>query len=565
MSASAPRTTAKQGLGSSEDAVKRHAERAFSVRKDKRAEKLNQRRRITASDGEVGATEWTAACARYTASTTIEERLVKLTHIMILGTNDQLETFITDHILRSDTIASLIDLMATHPLLAYRICAIKCLVNLVGAETSHILACAVLMVDGGVLASAAAVLRDPPPHSSDNAKDRSLYLQCMWECVLNLACSCPEGRDAVLSSPLFVNAPTPLPPRSPPPFIVALSTGSTAPAELMLALLDTIVSSGNTLPPEPLLMTVWPILCEALTQHVLPEPARQEGTNVLLDYLLSVLSIVARRSGERFFAQLLMVGGDGQSHTSAPLLVWFTRLLPRLTLTPPKNRERAAIILVSAGRIAVEGATFQQIMASAGAIPAMVRLANDANEALRREGTTWIANYASEGVAYVEQLLECGAFDPIVACIRGSHQRDSPVTRQSIFALVTACYSCIRERGERADDILGQLVVSKHVVRYTRPFVDMVGCDDMTVDVLTLWHSLLVWNTAVITPLLEECGAMERVSILLGHRNMRIFKLAEAIEERVERADGMDVDHEAVEQPPPVMVAPGTWRGGFNF
>jgi hypothetical protein len=208
-----------------------------------------------------------------------------------------------------------------------------------------------------------------------------------------------------------------------------------------------------------------------------------------------------------------------------------------------------------------------QRMVDAGGIAVMSRMMQDKNERLRREGLLWIANLALDGFKFVELLFDSKALEHAYITIRS---RDRPyLVRNAIFAMLNVCKTCLANTmNPRSEDIMGHLIDNYQLMAHTVQYVDVPGCDELTIDILCLWNNAIKWRPAFVIPLLEERGGLDKVSQMLSHRNTKIYKLAVEIDDKTHKREMECGEEPCVAFDPPVGVSaqdPTVYHGGFNF
>jgi hypothetical protein len=238
--------------------------------------------------------------------------------------------------------------------------------------------------------------------------------------------------------------------------------------------------------------------------------------------IMIILSILTKSSPE-FAIRLIAI--------ERPVITFLVGLYTRLVNTIDKIR--VAKTLVCIGFLTVPQCEFQNIMREAGCIQLMTAISQEANEELRREAMVWIANYAVESYLFVTHLIQCRAFDGVIAYLQ--HPSGTKYTSQAIYVLKTASQSCYTNRSAESDEVLRMLLGQNGWLRFTSQRIGRKGCDEITLEILSLWIALIKWDIHFVRPILEESGGLGHLDKLLADKNPAIWSSANRLDEMLNK------------------------------
>lgn len=521
------KTLFKKGLGTTEDAVERSAIRSDGIRKKKKEDVLARRRNQSKP---ATLTQFQTLCKEY-----VFGKSFNILQILCrIGTNQELQDEFPNLLYSGERkngpeIVQVLVRMASFPS-PDTTPALDTLVNITGASTSYAVEIAQTIIREGFLNHAIKYIQTDP------AQVKPEWLNDIWGVVANLVCLCPEARDIVLAS------------MYPQAFYTQVQRGTVEISTLLLIICGSLEVSP-VLPPNEFFMTAWPFLVAQLKTLYAQEHA--DG----LDFVLCAFVAIASRCTDVEFFQSLV---NYNQMEIIPIMITVCK-----KLTDNVNKLRICQFLVRVGML--PHIQFQECMKKHGCLELMIRMTQDSAERLRREGLVWLGNFASEGIEYVELILEKNALEAVINTIRRQHRHF--LVRNSIYVLIAMCNSCLRcADRNRAENVMGFLFDTKQVISLTVPYVDVVANENMTIDILQLWRDALKWKREFISPLIEERGGFDRVAKLIGTRNTTIFKLCSEIED-LNNANEMEIEATVFDSKP-IGIDPSNptvFHGGFNF
>lgn len=517
----------KTGLGTTEDAAKRHADKAISLRREKREDKI-QRMRNRNHCGGANAFELSNVIAMRDAfiATRSYESSQFLKHFMHVS-----EAEAINEILCVPLVEACIHAIAeqNHPPAfgggtsgSGVMCnAADCLVNIAAdIDNAHIPAI------GKAIFARPAFYAVMNQHLCN--KDSPIRHD-MWKVLANMACMCQDARNVMLQSIVFV---APSTGNALPIFASEFDKRDASTLPILLVLLMGVCASPDAVIPEAFMMAHWRRIVNLLP-FFLPEPQREEQPMEVLEYTLTIIQKTLEKSSEQRAVQMVAM---------EPPAVAFMVGLCRRVSGVNFNVLRVQRILVMLSKYNTPGQEFLHAMRNAGCIPLMTELSVNANERIQKEALMWIGNYAAEGPAFVKHLLDGNAFDGIIGFLRRAPKQH--VLDQALYVLVAAVKACCppRPSGGGDNNILQTLITHKQFINFTVRHVGQVGCDTRTCDILSMWVALLKWNRKFVQPILEETHGLERVDDLLGSQNVAIYKLASQVDDIVHSGRGGMMD-----------------------
>ena len=506
----------KTGLGDINQVSKRHAEKAGLRSKKKRDEKITRIRKQNNNATFVVPDNYSeqALLARNVFLKTASlEALQFIQKFLKTAEKREVNALLDDQ----GMLASAMVTLLKHNSTVYAPIAADCLVNIIGyVKKDKLSSVATVLTKTDFISIAYAhVMNQQSPIRLD-----------MWMCIANMACLCQDARNYLLETPLFKS--------NNPPFTVELAQQDPATLPVMLLTLQTFYPQKDTQKEddtyvlnEPFTMAQWRALCNILYTNC-PAPMKQTDRDRDLSMVLLIMRSVFDRATPLFRIRLTSI--------ERPLIVFLVGLLPRICAIDDKIR--VAKMLVDFGIVDVPECEFQNIMREAGCIQLMTDLSQSGHEALKREAIVWIANYAAESYTFVRHLLQCRAFDGIVAYLQ--HPSDIKYTNQAIYVLKTASQSCYTNRTAESDEVLRTLLGQNGWLRFTCERIGRIGCVELTLEILSFWIALVKWDIHFVRPILEELGGLKKLDVLLADKNPAIWSLSNRLDEMLNKEMEMD-------------------------
>jgi hypothetical protein len=577
----------KKGI---KDKTQKRADQNLALRKQKRDDKLKQRRVVVKQND---------------ASITFEQLLTRYDKKALLG-GDVMQLHVLNEMLGIATKSQLdrhvnalivVDKQPVVIHLLIRLCesdvgliAATCLVNLTGTRTTFELECAQALVRSGYL--------DVVNRISQRAWNTSTPIEpgfhmCLWEVVLNIVIVCPKtaealsSRDIVLASPLMGFAQDkPIELGKPHD---SMNSGFTRdlravfsdgyPKSYKAVMIPQFMSvicgiyemDDIDLPPWSFTVSVWPFVIAAFMDVQVKQYEEMDNLEKLC--VSNVLAIVwmifygLKDDGKRsvFLFNL----------AKPPLMMQkLQQLFKHVTMVDQKRIIRT-FVLISAfpcGRNVL-----QTVMQDTGCVPLMLWCTQSNQDVIREHAYLWVGNYMADGVTYVDELLNKGLLDSLIPSVRRESQR--VIQRNAVYALMTMFNACDEDcrdlqTADMANGIMHRLVVKQGIFRYLAPFISLDTKDpELTTDVLVVVAHALKWNRKVALEAIENVDTPDRVTALLdqihklkGHQLTVLYNAAVTVDDllnnRAPEPDRLQLMDTSMTESG--MVAPGVFQGGFK-
>lgn len=506
----------KTGLGDTESVVHRHAQKAVSIRKGKRDERMQRIRNTGPSPSSAGP------------SMTVDQLMASAFAMrdVFIRTGSLESLQFLQQFFRHVSEKDLNDLLDDQGLLVKSMVTLLMHTN-VGHVTlaADCLVCITGEVDIIKLSSVEVLLNKTPfleiAHTHMNQRNSPIFLD-MWKCVANLACVCQDARNILIQSPIFRKA-NPQDPRM-PVFVTEFDREDPATIQIVLLILFGFCSFDNSTICEPFIFSHWGRITKLL-YSVFPAPMKEEPGGEPIEVLESLLEII-----EGILYKSRPEFGAGLIYKEKPLIPFMIHLCPRLNTV---NQIRAARIVAQMGFYKVPNNEFLHLMREAGCIQLMSRFSLHPVERIQREALVWFAYYAGGSSEFVSHLIYNKALDGTFEFFRRDPKQSMVV--QAMFILTVACQSCYQSKTNKkeSDEILKDLLITKQCLGLMCHQLDKPGQVKMVTDILALWLGLLKWNRAFVLPYLEEIGGIEKVEKLLGDNCTAIYNLASKIDDLI--------------------------------
>jgi hypothetical protein len=510
----------KSNLGDTNDVVKRHADKAQSLRREKRDEKIQRmRNRETKSETMPDRFLENALAARDAFLRTASLESLQFIQKFLRTMDDEDINHLLDD---KGALASHMVLLLKHPNPLFVLTASDCLVNITGSVSAE------------KISSVAAVLTKTDfiniAHAHVSNVNSPLRLD-MWMCIANIANLCQDARNVLFQTSLFRVVPSPGGGgNSNPPFSSELALQDPATQPIILLVLFGLCADKESLINQPFVMAHWHQIC-SLLYNACPAPMRGEHNESLNMLILIISKILSKeKSSDEFCIRLLSI--------ERPLISFLVKLCPRVE--DIANQIRILQTLVHIGLQSVPQYEFQNIMREAGCIQMMSLYSQSPHDRIRREAMMWIGNYANECYEFVTHLLSVRAFDGITEYIQ--HPSEKSLMCQAIYVLSAASESCCRNKTEESNQVLKTFFGQNGWLRFTSQRVGRKGCNDLTFDILKLWVMLINWDKHFVRPILEETGGLAKVDELLADKDPRIWSAANALDELLQQNEEMEIN-----------------------
>ncbi len=336
----------------------------------------------------------------------------------------------------------------------------------------------------------------------------------IWDVANNVALSCPEGRDAVLQSPLFGFFVSEADAQQ-APFMRTLRASARA-SDLNLQTLINAMLNHATPPAWSFVAAVWSTLVRALCE-LQPMPHDQlTGVDqvVRTRVLTNVLRVLlAKYKSIDTVLALPMPTGTGTAPAIAIVYDRLTALEPALS-----DDHRMNVCLPIFNHLAA----VRPDCASPAALRLMVRGISAPKARHRVQAYLWMASYMSAGVRFVAEMLRVGAIRIMLHAVRTGEQHNKDARCAAVHALMGAFEGCFQDPNRaEADQMMRNLVVGCDIFNVVGPFLREQRSDldkqalEMTCKVLQVAADALTWNREAAIAKLRESEVGDCIDTIL--------------------------------------------------
>jgi len=445
--------------------------------------------------------------------------------------------------------------------------ALRCMVNLTSTHSTKDLECTNAFMKAHMFDMISQ-------HLVANHAGRHLFMTdyihaALWELVINVILSCPEGGGLVVRSGLFgfsdmsagsagthvTAAGTPLA----APFnqdlmrIFGMINMTPQHRNVMIPIMMSVIYSifqalPDSAPPLPwqFIMCCWTYLIQVLKEF---QPRQWKESDKNMRYTIkcvikSILFIVRISHADQQRMVDLFI-----QNSPLDIMRKLCLLMPMCN-DKPQIRVDLVRIMTEIGALPFPIGLYQKCMRECGGIPQLVLATQEVRDSsLRRFAFCWAGNYMADGVEYVSELMTAGLLDSIRASVR---QDLSEVSNAAVYALLTMFAACDEDRernngfsSKHADGVMGTIVVQYQMFRWVTPFIGVVGREAMTADILSTIYKALRWNRELtLSQLRNNSDATSRLEHLIAdlkcNRRGDIYELAHKIENLIDDGEKME-------------------------
>jgi hypothetical protein len=555
----------KKGI---KDKTRQRDDQQLSIRKNKRQEKLIERRQYDVDNFEGYTFE---ALVNMFNPALISQRNVtslrQLSQMIYLANEFQLEQVILKNILPHLPLLVRFCESFEHADQPIVIAAITCLVNLTSKKLHHDVLVAKTIFDAGFIHRTVPALVSRHHEGTNGCMNLEIRTK-LWDTVANLGLTCIEARDTIMNSPLM-------------PAILAhefqhlydQNDGETMRLLLpILICLNRVMTQYKCDTPYIYLFAIWPHLIrtwmELQPQPLVDvHPRIQAMTHHVLDSIHCTL--------------VLQQGHDeqqGTKHMKRMMLMTHCLFFSKLReMYPLVSRHCQLVILEIINRVSaieLNQGGFQDLMDHSGCVGLVLQAATNNSEYQRMQAFLIIGNFMSDGVMYVRKMIQGGAVALIMDSIR--LERNADVRERATWAFLTMFETCddyrkkdISQRDE-AENIMRSLVNEYNMFRYILPLLTKVGMDEqLVISVLKILCTALEWDYELTCHKVQANAAdqitilLDRLNSLKGSQVTNLFRLASRVDDLLHHRQ--EEETIIMEPSAPGFDANGVWHGAFSF
>lgn len=425
--------------------------------------------------------------------------------------------------------------------------AMEALLNLTGTYTSYDVLICNAVVRAGLL---------------NQSPGQDIWL---WKIAINIACSCDEARAVVLNTTLATQWLLPA--------LAAAPFESEIIAELycfICVLLDSRTRKPYDMSFWPFIVAVWPHVVRGFqTLQPMPFAELTKYAHGMRQNILPVIKLVLGKAP---------VSDDGVSLALPLVAPILEPLFAKVgQLAPALGAVDLLIAMDICKDISALPLDFQLPMERTPSIVnLLMRSIQCSDHNLREAGFWWLGNYMIGSSIHVRTMLNRDVVGVLLQAIRSGEKRHVNVRRAAVFALMTMFGTCYIDyvesiaRTKEANAILYTLVVGNNIFGTIVPFMNVVGQEDVSKNILGIVRDSLHWNYAKTMEALNDTEAADRIDIILadmrGSANQKLYAAAvevdNLINKRAPEAERMDID----DLPKESYVTPeGVLQGSYSF
>jgi hypothetical protein len=528
----------KQGIGSSDRVTQKHVERNISIRKQKRDRAMARLR----NTGQVKQDQFKQYYSQLNLPSLLSRQDAKqlniLNQCLSCATDGQVNEYLPqlimyDSVQKSSPVISFLVQLLCEANIEVGTMASSCLVNISGSklEEDYQPLLAQLLIEAHFLDAAISHIQ----------QDSCIAKDC-WYIVANLIGLCDASRDVVLCSTLFKNTHQ----RSDwsSPFLLEMRRGRPDYEKLIFAICSNSFEMGNTLPDLN--------YCVVVLQYIISYLSANWGANVressaepdlILASAISSLSEFAQKcniNNEEHAKTFALVVGD--AHRRGCGFTFLVQLCKRLCIL---NQFRLSHFFIKAGKFNTPDHALQSLMYDSGCAQLMIDYLEHMDSRLQRQGLIWIGNFVSDSFHFMKVIMEMDAFSKVIRILR--RPSNNQIRNGAVYCLLQASTICLNAYKDatyrnQANNYIARLVQHYKLVQITCMYVDVRGEPWLTIDILEIWISLLMWDRSFATREIELYGGLDSVHQLLGSPSEEIFKLSERILFFMEDSNTMEMD-----------------------
>ncbi len=579
----------KKGIVAEEQTQKR-ADEQVSIRKQKRANKL-ERKRITVKPDFEGIpdvpqnAEFETLLPRYSVTAFMagdvaqlrilnmlfgaanSENLERHIHTLIMSPSDKKTPVVIQRLVQG---CDILEPKSPEQVSILRMC-LSTLYNFTGTPTSFDKSVAQALIHSGFL----TIFRR---HLEVLAQGKTPFVDIdlrrqAWDIIYNIIVSVfgHEARDTVLADPLFAfpygdsgNGHNSMFTRE----LQACRDEALVPT--MAGILSACYEHGRALPPWLFILNTWQFLVKILFAiQPIPYDQMDAPAFATVNYITgSILSLFRKMAEPRDNALFLLKQVD---------LTAFMRKLGQLCEVGNLAIQRRIVeTLVEISELKLGQGVFQKAAKESRCTSICFHAINSRDEIMRWRGFLLVGNYMSDGLEYVMDMMDGGVTPIIIA-----RARDDTIAprRTAIFALMSMFLTCNFEREnmtnrKTAEGVMRTLLHKFEMFRWICPLLGLPGQEKMTVDILNVISTSLEWDHELTLEALALGDGEHKVSDTLnravnelrGERSNAVFQAASKVEALLNDKEGGGGGGMDMEIDVPVGYVNGVYYGsGFSF
>ncbi len=390
----------------------------------------------------------------------------------------------------------------------------------------------------------------------------------LWIIAANITCSCEEAKSVVLNSVLAKQ------------WLIPTLAAAHFESELIVdiyVLICALIDSKTRDPFDtttfwPFVVAIWPHVMNTL-QTLQPMPCAEltPHARVMRTSIISIIKVILGKSP---------VSDNGMplslplvAPILEPLFAKVGQLAPTLDSL---DLLRVMEICKDVSHIPMD---FQLAMERTPSIVnLLMRSIQCSDQEIRQDGFLWLGNYMMGSTIHVRTMLNREVVGILLQAIRSGESRHINVRRNAVFALMAMFGTCFIDytdridRTKEANAIMYTLVVGSNIFGTLIPFMNVVGQEDVSINILGIVHDALQWNYAKTMEALSDTEAVDRIDIILadmkGSASKKLYDAAVVVDnlinKRAPEAERMEIDTTDLVKTAYVKPS-GVLQGAYSF
>lgn len=333
-------------------------------------------------------------------------------------------------------------------------------------------------------------------------------------------------------------------------------------------MLESMIVSNYTVPWH-FMLGVWPSLIR--TMHWSLNAGTMDALDVeqriaissAIGTVMYIIRILNRSDRERILELLKITG----------LNEFFNQVSQWMQRADRRTAGYLCDICKELSELPMEDYAIQKSMAQTHCTSAMIRNLNHSVKSIRANAFVWLGNYMIGNFECVVEMLQpsspgCNVLNDILQKIK----RDVHDVRcTAVYALMSIFITCDETRRadmskrDFAEGIMRTLVVVNKMFTWLGDFLDVAGDPTMMVDILRVISSALKWNKTQVLQELEDYGVMDRVALLVHHKDPVVYAHTSEIMELVDNHSQYAEERSNSAATLTMDMGPDSYGSVFNF
>jgi hypothetical protein len=221
------------------------------------------------------------------------------------------------------------------------------------------------------------------------------------------------------------------------------------------------------------------------------------------------------------------------------------------------------------GELPMDDWAIQKSMMRTKCTQVMMQNLNHSLEIIRINSFVWLGNYMIDNFECVTEMIHAGVLNTILQTIKRENYN---VRSVAVYALMTMFITCDEtrrnnmEQSEFATGVMRTLVVVNKMLSWLGGFIEVGGGDPtMIVDILRVITIAIKWDRENALKELEDHGVLDRVALLIHHKDPVVFQCVDEILNLVDNHTQYNEERNHLAIMDTSTLEEGTFAGGFKF